>query len=189
MTGIGAFVAVIGSSGAGKDSVIAQASRQLAAAGPQLQFPARWITRPPGPGEVHRPLSEQEFEAAERAGSFALTWRAHGLAYGIPAEVDDHIRAGGTVVVNVSRGVLPALATSYERLLVVRVSVPEALRLARLKGRGREDDDAMRRRIARADPAPDFPSDLEIVNDGTVEDAGARLVDFLSGVVRPHPAH
>ncbi len=180
--GGGAFVAVVGPSGAGKDSVIAYARERLIGAGSGLQFPTRWITRPPGPGEDHLPLTEAEFREAEAEGAFALTWRAHGLAYGIPLGVDAHVRAGGVAVVNVSRGVLEALAERYDRMLSVHLSVPEELRLARLASRGRESAEAVASRVARRDPAPDYPYDLEIVNDGTLEAAGERLVEFLAGV-------
>ncbi len=181
----GAFVAIVGPSGAGKDSVIAYARDRLMAAGARLQFPTRWITRPPGAGEEHLPLNDAEFEEAEADGAFALTWRAHGLAYGIPLGVDAHIASGGVAVVNVSRGVLAALAARYERMFAVSLTVPEAVRVARLTAHGREQSEAVASRIARPDPAPDHSYDLDIVNDGALEAAGDRLVAFIEDVVLP----
>lgn len=174
--GPGTFVAVVGPSGAGKDTVIAYARDRV---GDRAVFPRRLITRPPGPGEDHEPTDQHGFAAAREAGALALSWRAHGLDYGVPRTVDDDVLAGRVVVVNVSRAVLAVLACRYERVIVVRVEVSDAVRLARLEGRGRESGAAVLQRLRRADPAPGTAADVEIRNDGTVSDAGDQLVRVL----------
>lgn len=177
----GAFVAVVGPSGSGKDSIIEYTRAALEERG-GIVFPRRQITRPAGAGEDHKPVSEGEFDAAESRGEFALTWRAHGLAYGIPAHVIDVVEAGGVVVANVSRGVLERLPSLFTNVRVARITVSEEVRLARIVARGREDEFAAAARVARLDPAPDHPVDLEIVNDGTLEEASTALVEFLTRV-------
>lgn len=177
----GAFVAVVGPSGSGKDSIIEWARAALEGHD-GVVFPRRRITRPTGAGEDHDPASRGEFEAAERCGEFALTWRAHGLAYGIPADVFDVVEADGIVVVNVSRSVLERLPSLFGNLRVVRVTVSEGVRLARIVARGREDEAAAAARVARPDPSPDHPVDLEIINDGALKEAGAALAEFLARV-------
>lgn len=175
----GAFIAVVGASGVGKDSVIGSARLVLADQGDDFVFPRRFITRPVGPGEDHVPVSDAEFTRVEREGGFALSWRAHGLAYGVPIEVVDAVRSGEVVVVNVSRGALCGLSERFERSAVVRVSVPEELRRARIAERGREADAEIRARMTRPDPAPNSAIDFEIVNDCALEDAGRAFADFL----------
>ena len=81
-----------------------------------------------------------------------------------------------------SRAVLGELTRRYSRLVVVRVSVPDDVRAARLAHRGRESGDAVVRRLTRTDPAPDHPADVEIVNDGTVEDGGEHLLRIITSV-------
>jgi len=176
----GAFVAVVGPSGSGKDAVLDWARTRLA--GSRFLFPRRVITRPSGPGEDHVPVAPEAFAAAEAAGRFALTWRAHGLAYGVPASVSEAIADGWVVVANVSREVLPALEDVFGRAHTVRITVSDEVRRARIAARGRENSADAHARLDRPDPAPGFPVDLEIVNDGTLEDAGSLLVDFLRGV-------
>lgn len=183
----GAFVAVVGPSGSGKDSIIEHTRAAVAGRG-GVDFPRRRITRPAGAGEDHHPVSQGEFDTAERLGEFALTWRAHGLAYGIPAHVFDVVEAGGVVVANVSRGVLQQLPSLFTDVRVVRVTVPDGVRLARIVARGREDATAAAARVARRDPAPEHPVDLEIVNDGTLEEAGTHLLAFLTRVLAAAPA-
>lgn len=174
----GALVAVIGPSGSGKDAVIEAAKPSL----DRVIFPRRVITRPAGPGEDHRPADEAAFGVLEESGAFAVTWRAHGLSYGVPSEVAELVRAGGVAVVNVSRGVLRELPRRFGRVRIVRVTVPEDVRRERILSRGREDRAAAEARLARADPSPDHPVDLEIVNDGTLEEAAARLAEFVRAV-------
>lgn len=178
----GAFVAVVGPSGSGKDALI-DLVRESLAARPEFVFPRRTITREAGPGEDHDSLDESAFEAAEAGGAFALTWRAHGLAYGIPAEVRDRVAQGAVAVCNVSRETLDRLGAAFGRVCVVRVTAPDEVRLARIRSRGREDEDEVAGRLSRADPAPDHPADLEIRNDGTLPEAAARLVAFLDRVL------
>lgn len=181
----GAFVAVVGASGVGKDSVIGSARAALAEHG-GFVFPRRIVTRPAGPGEDHVSVDDADFARLERDGGFALSWRAHGLSYGVPAAVLDAVRAGEVVIANVSRGVLDRLPECFGRSAVVRVRVPEEQRRARLARRGREADAEIAARMNREDPAPNSTVDLEIVNDGAIEDAGRTFAEFLRSISLPH---
>ncbi|MBF4630963.1 phosphonate metabolism protein/1,5-bisphosphokinase (PRPP-forming) PhnN [Clavibacter michiganensis subsp. phaseoli] len=178
--GPGPFVAVVGASGVGKDALLAAAR---AASGPEAAFPRRAITRPPGPGEDFDAVGEEEFAAAEARGAFAVTWRAHGLRYGIPAAADDAVRRGAAVVANVSRGMLDALDARYARLVVVRITVSDQVRADRLRARGREPEDDIARRLARADPSPGRVADHEVRNHGTVEQGGAALLRVIASAL------
>ncbi|WP_052129206.1 phosphonate metabolism protein/1,5-bisphosphokinase (PRPP-forming) PhnN [Clavibacter michiganensis] len=183
--GLGPFIAVVGASGVGKDALLAAAR---AGSGPDAFFPRRAITRPPGPGEDFDAVGEEEFAAAAARGAFAVTWCAHGLSYGIPATADDAVRAGVAVVANVSRGMLDALASRYARLVVVRITVSEEVRAARLRERGRESADDIARRLARADPAAGRVADHEIRNHGTVEEGGRALLRVIAAALEAVPA-
>ena len=178
--GPGAFVAVTGASGVGKDALLSYARERAGAA---ACFPRRAITRPAGPGEDHDPMDEDEFATALERGSFAVSWQAHGLRYGIPISIDAAVRAGRPVAVNVSRGVLGLLASRYERLVVVRVTVPDAIRAARLEARRRETTEDIVRRLDRVDPSPDHPVNVEISNDGTLDEGGTQLLRAILDAV------
>ena len=178
--GPGAFLAVVGASGVGKDALITEARTRCEGA---ARFPRRVITRPPGPGEDFDSLSEVAFADAEERGAFAVTWRAHGLAYGIPVWVDEPVRAGGVVVANVSRGAVGALEERYDRVVVVRITVSDAVRAERLRGRCRESATDIARRLARTDPAPERVADHEIRNDTTVAEGGAQLLAAVTAAL------
>lgn len=178
----GFFVAVVGPSGAGKDTILSHASDALASDG-RILFVRRRITRPAGPGEDHEPIAVDDFSAAERRGEFALVWRAHGLSYGISASVDAALADGSVAIANVSRGSVAEARRRFERCAVVHITASPEVRLARIQARGREDLAAARARVARS--AAPVDHDLEIVNDGTVSDAGEQLVRFLTRRLAP----
>lgn len=179
----GTLVAVVGPSGAGKDSVIGFA-RERFAADPRIVFPQRVITRPAGPDEDNLSVTPARFAELDSLGEFALAWNAHGLRYGVLAEVAEQVGSGKVAVVNVSRSVLPQLAQRFTRSDVVRVSASESIRRERLARRGREQQQAVEARVVRPDPVPDFDADLEIVNDGPLATAGDRLVEFVADLAR-----
>jgi ribose 1,5-bisphosphokinase len=170
--GPGRLVLVVGPSGAGKDTLI-DLARTALQDDPTVVFPRRVATRTASAAEVHDTLSADEFDRAARAGAFALTWDAHELRYGIPAGIDADIRAGRTVVCNVSRAIIDAARRRYAAVVVALVTAPPELLAARLKARGRDGDIAQR--LARGDAFGDIKADCVIANTGAPEAGAAAL--------------
>lgn len=184
-SGTGLLVAVVGSSGAGKDSLIRFACASLPA-NTGIYFVKRVVTRPPGAGaEEHTAMSEAEFAAAEAAGAFALTWQAHGLCYGVPVAGLEHVRAGGLAVLNGSRAALGRTVECFGRVQVIEVTAsPEAI-ASRLGGRRRETAEDIERRLARRiDHYPGADGAIRIDNSGALETAGQAFTDILLRLAR-----
>lgn len=176
----GAFVAVVGPSGAGKDSVISYARKRLANEDGVL-FVRRVVTRPSdAAAEDHDTLDEAAFVEAEEAGAFALSWEAHGLRYGLPAEIDAAIARGRVAVANVSRAILPRLCRRYAMVAVVEIGAAPDVLANRLAARGRESAAAVSARLARSAPV-DAPGAgvTSIDNSGPLAVAGELFVDLL----------
>lgn len=177
------LVLVVGPSGAGKDTLL-NAARAESADNSAVRFVRRVITRPASrPGEQDPEpfdgVDEQEFARLRDAGAFALWWRAHGLLYGIPADISLDLAQGRTVVANVSRAVVAEAAARFP-VHVVEVTAPADLLARRLVARGREDAVDVARRLSRAIELPS-PVEREIVvNDGTVEQGARKLLAALS---------
>jgi ribose 1,5-bisphosphokinase len=169
---------VVGPSGAGKDTLLAAAM----AARPDILFPARVITRPAAAGgEPHIPATIPDFDAMEAAGAFALSWRAHGLAYAIPADAEAALASGRHVAVNVSRAVIGVARARFAPVRVLMVTASAQVLAARLAARGREDAADIAARLARAGHGvPDGPDTYVIVNDGTLDDGAAALLAALA---------
>lgn len=175
--GQGTFIAVVGPSGVGKDSLIAHAREQLAGDG-RVLFVRRTVTRSADVmAEDHDTMTMEAFVAAEEAGRFVATWRAHGLAYGIPVLAAEHVASGGTAVANCSRGALGDIRKRFARTLVVGITArPEVLAM-RLAQRGRESREEIQARISRAVAQEWRDGDtIEIDNSDDIGIAGARLI-------------
>lgn len=172
----GRLVAVVGPSGAGKDTLLAA----FAAAHPETVLIRRAITRPADAGgEDHEALSEAEFAARADAGGFLFHYTAHGLHYGIPRSVLDQVAAGRLVLFNGSRAALPAARAAFPALEVVMITAPAQVLAARLAARGRESADQIAARLDRAALAAP-PGAAVVVNDGTVAQGVARLAEALN---------
>jgi phosphonate metabolism protein PhnN/1,5-bisphosphokinase (PRPP-forming) len=169
------WVAVVGPSGAGKDTLL-QGARAVLAGDPRLHFARRVISRPEeAGGEAHEFLPEQDFATAD----LVLRWEAHGLRYGIRrAEVG---RAPVTVL-NLSRRVLREAAALHP-LRVVEVTAPREVLRARLLARGREGAVEVDRRLRREAPLPDRLDIVRVANDGTPEAGVLRLCAVLQAVL------
>jgi len=130
----GVFVAIVGPSGAGKDSLIRGLGERLTARD-GVVIARRVVTRPCDDHEDHDTMDEAAFEDAEEAGRFALSWSAHGLSYGVPVEIDAAIEEGKLVVCNVSRAAVAGVRQRYVRSRVVLVTARPEILAARLAAR------------------------------------------------------
>ncbi len=174
----GTFVAVVGPSGVGKDSVIAYARDRLPPG--MISIVRRVVTRSADAGsEDHDSLSLQAFETAESEGQFALSWAAHGLRYGLPVSLDAELAEGRVVIANLSRAVIPALMARYRNALVVEITAERDVIAKRLAARGRESADGLSARLNRAVPAVLPPSTIQIDNSGDLAEAGEQFVQLL----------
>ncbi|MGZ5908263.1 MAG: phosphonate metabolism protein/1,5-bisphosphokinase (PRPP-forming) PhnN [Reyranella sp.] len=171
---------VVGPSGAGKDSLIGAAREALPA--DAFHFPTRVITRDgDAGGEMHRAVSPDDFAALRAAGRFCLSWNAHGLSYGVPAEeVLPMLAAGRHVVVNVSRSVIGAARRHFAPALsVLNVTAPSAVLAQRIAARGRESSAEIAARVARPVDPPHGRDVIEFVNDAPFAAARAYFVALL----------
>ena len=169
--------AIVGPSGAGKDTLIAGAL----AARPDLRLVRRVITRPSSAGgEDFEGVSDTEFATRKARGDFALDWQAHGLSYGIPCA---QLTGPGDILFNGSRVALPLAAQVLPDLRVILVTAPNAVLAARLAARGREAADDIAARLARAGfTLPAGITATVVQNDSTPDTGIARLLAALQPV-------
>ncbi|WP_112311595.1 phosphonate metabolism protein/1,5-bisphosphokinase (PRPP-forming) PhnN [Pseudogemmobacter bohemicus] len=180
----GRLFAIVGPSGAGKDTLI----RGALAARPDLAVVRRVITRPAeAGGEDFEGVSEAAFLTRRATGEFALDWQAHGLRYGIPKAALVPLAQGTDLLFNGSRQGLPEAAALWPGLVVIHVTAPPEVLAARLTARARESAGDVAARVARAAmPLPEgLPAGLNVVtvmNDASPATGIARFLAALQPV-------
>lgn len=166
LIGPGRLVLVVGPSGSGKDTIIAGAMAACAT-DPTVVFPRRAVTRAASDAEDHYTLDDVAFDRAVTIGAFAFWWQAHGLKYGIPRGIDDDLRAGRTIICNVSRSIIPDIRERYANVDVVLITAPANILAERLARRGRPSDGPINERIKRNEAFLDFAADAIVENSGS----------------------
>ncbi|NQU71455.1 MAG: phosphonate metabolism protein/1,5-bisphosphokinase (PRPP-forming) PhnN, partial [Rhodospirillales bacterium] len=145
----GTLYLIVGPSGAGKDTLI-DGVRTALAESPDYVFARRVITRPAETGaEDHRPATDEEFQAFEAADGFMVSWRAHGLCYGLEKSLETDLAQGRHVIANVSRAVLADLIERFPSYCVVEITAAPEILAERLAHRGRESAADIAERLAR----------------------------------------
>lgn len=173
----GRFIAVVGPSGVGKDSVMDALCRAI----PDMVRCRRVITRAPeAGGEDYEPVDEDTFHMRAKRGDFALWWQAHDLFYGVPNDVHTHLKRGCDVVANLSRSKLTEAQAIFPHFQVLSLTASPAVLEDRLAGRGRETAREREKRLARASlPLPDGLAVIEIDNSGALDRSVAAARDAL----------
>ncbi|MFW9999213.1 MAG: phosphonate metabolism protein/1,5-bisphosphokinase (PRPP-forming) PhnN [Candidatus Hodarchaeota archaeon] len=180
----GTIFLVIGNSGSGKDSIINGVIKKYPSHLKQIHAPKRFITRPPSETEKNISITEEKFKDLKEKGKLALTWHIYGLYYGIPIEIEDWLKAGNPILLNVSRRVVKPAREKYKNLKVVFIYVPLEITIDRLKGRGRETTELLQERIERAKNNQLYSgADLVIDNSGKLDDSINQLLEFIISIV------
>lgn len=184
----GVFVAVVGPSGAGKDSLLSGAAKALAVR-TDISFVRRVVTRVPDRrSEDHDTLSVEAFQAAKARGAFCLSWSAHGLCYGVPMSALESVRQGCVVVANISRSALADTVRVFGSAMLIEVSAARDVLAERLKARERETPADVERRLQRA-AVFDIPAGLRrhvvIDNSTTLENGISEMIAAIAGAASP----
>ena len=177
--GPGRLILVVGPSGAGKDTLISLARAACADDG-TIVFARRVVTREATASEDNEQVSLEAFRQSCADSGFAMHWEAHGHSYGLPRAIDDDIRAGRTVVANVSRTVVEAMRRAYAHVTVVSITAPSDILAERLAARARSSDGQIEHRLRRAVGDAAAP-DATIINVGSVEYHARQLLRVIRG--------
>ena len=171
----GLFLAVVGPSGSGKDTIIDACCKQL----PNIKRVKRYITREQqkAGGEDSYNIDFDTFRKLERDGGFAFSWSAHHLKYGLPITIFDEINVGKSLIANISRSILDQLSDKFEYYEIILITASDKILAERLEKRGRESKAQIEERLARSSfTIPNGISPLILRNETTVEDAVSKII-------------
>ena len=146
----GTLFLVVGNSGSGKDSIIYGAAKKYPQTLKKVHVVKRYITRSASETEDNYSITPYEFKEMEKQGMFALKWHIYHLDYGVPIDIDEWLKKGHPVLVNVSRTIVDEARANYRNIKVVFIEVPFEITLRRVKDRGRESGELLDMRIERA---------------------------------------
>jgi len=177
--GPGRLILVVGPSGAGKDTLLGLA-RAACADDSSIVFPRRVVTREASSFEDNEQVSPDAFRQMCNDGDFAVHWEAHGHCYALPCAIDDELRAGRTVVANVSRTVVDAMRRAYADVTVVSITAPAEVLAERLATRARNSDGQIANRLNRAVENEAAVPDVTIMNVGSVEHHAREFVRVIT---------
>ncbi len=173
----GRVFAVVGPSGAGKDTLMAEAARRRK----DIHLVRRVISRPWSlGGEPFEGVSDAEFLERKANGAFVLDWQAHGYRYGIPRSMDRAISEGRDVLFNGSRGSLGEAWEIFPGLTVIHVTASVPTLAARLANRGYESRTEIAQRLARAAYAIPYGPPIRVVENNETLDTAVQA--FLSAL-------
>ncbi|MFX1392942.1 MAG: phosphonate metabolism protein/1,5-bisphosphokinase (PRPP-forming) PhnN [Promethearchaeota archaeon] len=180
----GTLFLVIGNSGSGKDSIIYGVAMKYPQNLKQIRIVKRYITRPPSETEDNYSVTPNEFKEMERQSKFALKWHIYHLDYGVPIEIDDWLKTGHPVLVNVSRTIVTEAREKYDNIKIVFIEVPFEITLQRVKNRRRETGKLLNERIERARTHQNFPSaDFVVDNSGDLDNAIDQFLNYILKIV------
>jgi ribose 1,5-bisphosphokinase len=178
--GPGRLVLVVGPSGAGKDTLLGLA-KAACADDRNIVFPRRMITREASASEENEEVSIGTFQEALTRGEYAMHWEAHGHCYALSLAIDDEIRAGRTIVANVSRTVIGAMRRAYADVVVVSITAPPNVLVERIAMRARGSDGKLESRLGRVVEDASAAPDVTIVNISSAEYHARQLVRVIKG--------
>ena len=182
------IVALTAPSGAGKTTI----ARRLTQICPETSFSISATTRAPRPGEQDGVdyffLADDEFRRRVEDDAFIEFETYNGHLYGTLRSEIERIATVGIALLDIDvRGALNVKRLYGDDALTLFIEPPSLAALAeRLRSRRTDDEDAVRRRLERAEEemtyAPEF--DAIVVNDDletAVAETVARVRTFLAG--------
>lgn len=172
---------IVGNSGSGKDSLIQAVKNKFSIQNKEIKVPIRVITRPISPDtEDFESVSEDAFNKLKAQRAFALDWYIYGLYYGVRKNIEEWIAQGHPVLINVSRSILNDAKKKYPDLKIIFVKVTFEITANRIKERGREDTEAMKKRLERARKNQNLASaDYVVDNSGDLEEAAKKMLEYI----------
>lgn len=180
----GRIIVVSGPSGVGKGALVAR----LISALPDLHLSVSATTRPARPGEVHgvhyQFVSPERFQELVDQDGF-LEWAdVFGRRYGTPrVEVERALAEGRDVVLEVNVDGARQVRTRAPGALLIFLKPPSPAELERrLRSRGTEPEEQIRRRLATAREELDAEGEFDgsVVND-ELETAAKELAALIAG--------
>lgn len=175
------FFYMIGSSGAGKDSIVRYIRPRLSNDA-KIIFAHRYITRPDHLGsENYVYLTDKEFNLRDESRFFLMKWEANGYRFAVGNEVLDWMEKGFYVLVQGSREYLPEASEILgDRFVPLLVTIEEEVLRQRMMSELMFSSERIEEIIERNNQFDiSHPNLITFENSGPIDLAGERLLSLL----------
>lgn len=175
---------MIGSAGAGKDSIVRYVRPRLSPEA-MILFGHRYITRPDHLGsENYVYLTNQEFAIRKAAGLFLMNWDAKNLQFGVGMEVAHWMDNEYSVLIQGSRHYLPEAAKIMGNALVpILVKIENSVIQERLLSVTKYTSKQIQKIVELNESfTVDHPNLITMENNGPIDVAGERLLSLFHAV-------
>ena len=191
----GLLIVISGPAGSGKGTIIGQLLKD-----PEFVYSVSVTTRAPRPGEINGVnywfLSREEFEQKKANGELLESAEYVGNGYGTPRRQAEEVLASGrNLVLEIEVAGAMQIKRSYPEAVLIMLLPPSfSEQEKRLRGRGTEPDEVIRRRLDRAREEIGFMPQYDYVVYNRDGEEAACVEDLLSIVraercaVRRNPA-
>jgi phosphonate metabolism protein PhnN/1,5-bisphosphokinase (PRPP-forming) len=164
---------IVGASGVGKDTLLKAIKDTINA-----NFVKRYITREPDNNESNFYLDKEAFENLEKISYFVSGWKAHDNYYGI---AKSHIKDGLNII-SISREAIKDFEKVFENVTTIEIGIPKEMLYMRLKNRGREDEEAILKRIERSEQKIEAKNLIYFDNSNPIEQSKEEFLKLLKSV-------
>jgi len=176
-------IVVSGPSGAGKSTVVKRVLKK----DERIALSVSLTTRPPRPGEKdgreYRFVSEEEFIRVRDSGGLLEWAEVYGHFYGTPrAPIEAHLSEGRDVLLEIDVQGGMQVRENMEEAVMIFIVPPGMEELERrLRGRGTDSDEVIRKRLAGARKELEYYTryDYIVVND-SLDDCVADVLCIIN---------
>ncbi|MCR5311074.1 MAG: guanylate kinase [Lachnospiraceae bacterium] len=165
----GILIVISGFSGAGKGTLMKRLLSDYDEFALSISMTSRGMREGEANGREYFFVSREEFEAAIKAGKLLEHAEYCGNYYGTPKEyVETKLKEGKNVILEIEVQGAMQIRKKFPKALLLYVTPPSIAELEkRLKKRGTETDEVIKRRLTQAKTEVDFVDDYDylVIND------------------------